>query len=97
MEHNGRCPSVAFLLPATCKKTASVAVFDGGEYKRVTTPKLPARFEQRDVWEWGCPARGRELVCSWMSSSLHSECSPVVRRQHDFHWEVPPTKARPLV
>ncbi|CAJ1445651.1 unnamed protein product [Effrenium voratum] len=29
-----------------------------GEYERVTTPILPPRFEQRDVWEWGCPALG---------------------------------------
>ena len=49
---------------------------DEGEYKRVTTPKLPARFEQRDVWEWGCPARGRELVCSRLHWALCSECLP---------------------
>ena len=29
-----------------------------GEYKRVPTPQLPPRFDQRPVWEWGCPARG---------------------------------------
>lgn len=39
-------------------KISEFGMEHNGEYKRVTTPKLPARFEQRDVWEWGCPARG---------------------------------------
>lgn len=39
-----------------------------GEYKRVPTPQLPPRFDQRPVWEWGCPARGliHSSECQWV-------------------------------
>ncbi|CAE7532007.1 GSTO1 [Symbiodinium natans] len=39
-------------------KISEFGMEHNGEYKRVYTPILPPRFEQRDVWEWGCPARG---------------------------------------
>ncbi|CAE7589317.1 GSTO1 [Symbiodinium pilosum] len=43
-------------------KISEFGMAHNGEYKRVTTPKLPPRFQQRDVWEWGCPARGNMTV-----------------------------------
>ena len=38
--------------------TSEFGIEHNGEYKRVPTPQLPPRFDQRPVWEWGCPARG---------------------------------------
>ena len=35
-----------------------------GEYQPLATPQLPARFDQRPVWEWGCPARGAQCCAS---------------------------------